>query len=146
MVRKLPGNANFLSYCNQAWNENFWHLRLQVLACPMQLFLNIQKKASFRPYQVNYNILKKKKFNSTLKHPLKSHSTSSLRHHETSRVFSPNLAYLIPNLNRYFLASENHWKKMLTPTWFEHAAFSTGVGRATVAPRSRLELGRLKST
>ena len=30
---------------------------------------------------------------------------------------------------------------VLTPTWFEHAAFWSGVRRATVAPRSRTESG-----
>jgi hypothetical protein len=33
------------------------------------------------------------------------------------------------------------WKKILTPTWFEHAAFWSGVRRATVAPRSQLWWG-----
>ena len=33
------------------------------------------------------------------------------------------------------------WKMILTPTWFEHAAFWSGVRRATVAPRSRTESG-----
>ncbi len=28
------------------------------------------------------------------------------------------------------------WQKFLTPTWFEHATFWSGVRRATVAPRS----------
>ena len=43
-------------------------------------------------------------------------------------------------------------KILLTPTWFEHAAFWSGVRRATVAPRSqvfkvppRFELGSLDS-
>ena len=30
----------------------------------------------------------------------------------------------------------NHIKNQLTPTWFEHATFWSGVRRATVAPRS----------
>ena len=29
-------------------------------------------------------------------------------------------------------------KKNMTPTWFEHATFWSGVRRATVAPRSRM--------
>ena len=32
-------------------------------------------------------------------------------------------------------------KKILTPTWFEHAAFWSGVRRATVAPRSQVWKG-----
>ena len=32
-------------------------------------------------------------------------------------------------------------KKILTPTWFEHAAFWSGVRRATVAPRSQVVWG-----
>ena len=36
---------------------------------------------------------------------------------------------------------ENVWKmNCLTPTWFEHAAFWSGVRRATVAPRSLVEV------
>ena len=31
--------------------------------------------------------------------------------------------------------------KILTPTWFEHAAFWSGVRRATVAPRSQVSIG-----
>ena len=44
------------------------------------------------------------------------------------------------------------YQNVLTPTWFEHAAFWSGVRRATVAPRSqvfkvppRFELGSLDS-
>ena len=33
------------------------------------------------------------------------------------------------------------WKMILTPTWFEHAAFWSGVRRATVAPRSQVVSG-----
>ena len=58
-------------------------------------------------------------------------------------LFSSALVYLI--LSK--LA-----KTWLTPTWFEHAAFWSGVRRATVAPRSqvfkvppRFELGSLDS-
>ena len=36
-------------------------------------------------------------------------------------------------------------KNILTPTWFEHAAFWSGVRRATVAPRSLLTLYQCSS-
>ena len=50
-----------------------------------------------------------------------------------------------------FLVDSDHWessllcippsdKIFLTPTWFEHAAFWSGVRRATVAPRSHIVL------
>ena len=40
-------------------------------------------------------------------------------------------------LSWLFYSSEER-KKLLTPTWFEHATFWSGVRRATVAPRSPL--------
>ena len=52
---------------------------------------------------------------------------------------------------RWILYFTKLFKKSLTPTWFEHAAFWSGVRRATVAPRSqvkvppRFELGSLDS-
>ena len=53
--------------------------------------------------------------------------------------------------NSFWSRKENS-KMLLTPTWFEHAAFWSGVRRATVAPRSqvfkvppRFELGSLDS-
>ena len=55
--------------------------------------------------------------------------------------------------NAQFWLDQHSFKKILmTPTWFEHAAFWSGVRRATVAPRSqsykvlpRFELGSLDS-
>lgn len=38
----------------------------------------------------------------------------------------------------YFSDDFGMWVKALSPTWFEHAAFWSGVRRATVAPRARL--------
>ena len=38
----------------------------------------------------------------------------------------------------FFFKKNYQWKKFMTPTWFEHAAFWSGVRRATVAPRSQL--------
>ena len=51
---------------------------------------------------------------------------SSVTNHISDFQFHPKLEF---------------WKKekrLLTPTWFEHAAFWSGVRRATIAPRSRL--------
>ena len=43
--------------------------------------------------------------------------------------------YVFLNANGY---QNNNKKCKLTPTWFEHAAFWSGVRRATIAPRSQL--------
>ena len=34
----------------------------------------------------------------------------------------------------------------MTPTWVEHAAFWSGVRRATIAPRSQVQQGAVQST
>ena len=38
----------------------------------------------------------------------------------------------------FFYPCGDKYKNLLTPTWFEHAAFWSGVRRATVAPRSHI--------
>jgi len=47
IVRKLPRNANFLSYCIQAWNENSRHLRIPGSSLPDATFLKTTKKRHF---------------------------------------------------------------------------------------------------
>ena len=51
-------------------------------------------------------------------------------------LFNPKHAAYVQILNT---------SKQLTPTWFEHAAFWSGVRRATVAPRSHLEIAGEKN-
>ena len=54
--------------------------------------------------------------------------------HKSSKVKS------IDWINSIICQSKNeHFAdKIMTPTWLEHAAFWSGVRRATIAPRSRL--------
>ena len=41
----------------------------------------------------------------------------------------------------FSLSGKIKTKNLMTPTWFEHAAFWSGVRRATVAPRSQMQQG-----
>ncbi len=53
-----------------------------------------------------------------------------------------NKKYISIDLNCHCMISEKK-KKELTPTWFEHATFWSGVRRATVAPRG-LKISKLE--